>query len=123
MCNQKDYGRVDEDVDAAKKAEPFCPPGGDDVLDFVTRRVGELTKEEIEEREKKGISIVLTHKDVYAAYIADGFSHDYVYIPCNDCFREAMAYAMAKVYGVVEEQDPFCGLFMNGYKGFTLCEE
>ena len=105
------------------KEEPFKPGGGDDVLDFVMRRIRELTKDEIKEREKQDKPIILTHYDVYSAYIADGFSHDYAYIPCNDYFRHAMAYAMAKAYGVVEEKDPFCVLFMNGYKGFILCDD
>ena len=123
MCNPNDYGSVDEDVDVAKKAEPFCPPGGEDVLDFVRRRVRALTKEELAERVKKGESITLHHKDIYEAYIADGLIHNYVYIPPNDHLRHAMAYAMAKVYGAIEEKDAFCDLHMNGYKGYVLCEE
>lgn len=103
--------------------EPYKPACGDDVLDFVKRRVRELTKEEIKEREKQHKSITLTHKDIYKAYIADGLTHDYAYIPSNDCLRSAMAYAMAKAYGVVEERNVMCDLFMDGYKGFTLCEE
>ena len=118
-----DPDEVPDDVGAFKKSEPFEPAGGRDVLDFVRRRVRELTKEEIKDREKRHESIVLKHKDVYADYIADGFSHGYVYIPCNDYFRHAMAYAMAKVYGVVEERDVMCDLFMNGYKGFALCDD
>lgn len=106
-----------------EKNESFKPFGGDDVLDFVRRRVRELTKEELKYREEQHESIVLRHKDVYADYIADGLSHGYVYIPCNDYFRHAMAYAMAKVYGVAEERDVMCDLFMNGYKGFTLCDD
>ena len=118
------FGRVDsDDVEEFKKMEPFEPAGGSDVLDFVKRRIRELTKEEIKEREERHKSIVLTHKDVYADYIADGFTHNYVFIPPNDYFRSAMAYAMAKAYGVVEERDVMCDLFMNGYKGFTLCDD
>ena len=117
LCDSDDEPKTED------KQEPYKPAGGDDVLDFVKRRVRELSKEEIAEREKQHKSIVLNHKDIYTSYIADGFSHNYAYIPPNDYFRSAMAYAMAKAYGVVEERNAVCDLFMDGYKGFTLCEE
>lgn len=104
------------------KKEPFKPAGGDDLVCFVKDHIHKLTTDEMKNRESKAEYTILRPRDVYPVYIKDVPERGYCYIPYNDFFRHALAYAMAKVYGVVEKCNSY-DLFMEGYEGFVLCDD
>jgi hypothetical protein len=105
------------------KKEPFKPIGGDSLVSFVKNRIHKLTDDEIKNRTEQGLYTTLTCDDVaYPAYINDCAECDYVYIPRNSYFRSALAYAMAKVYGMTEKPNKY-DVLIDGYEGFILKED